>query len=67
MPGGTSYPYDYATVNGVSSLSALENLYPEALFRRVHPNIPLAEVGNRTAAARDLTRQELWVLVDATP
>ncbi|MGH7651125.1 MAG: hypothetical protein ACREMS_04715 [Gemmatimonadaceae bacterium] len=67
MPGGTSYPYDYATVNGLSSLSALENLYPEDLFRRVHPKIPLTEIGNRTAAARDLTRNELWVLVDATP
>ena len=67
MPGGTSYPYDYATVNAVSSLSALENLYSEGLFRRVHPNISIADVGNRTAAARDLTRQELWVLVDSTP
>jgi hypothetical protein len=66
MPGGTSYPYDYATVNGVSSLSALENMYTNELFQRVHPNIPIAELGNRTAAARDLTRNELWVLVDAT-
>ena len=67
MPGGTSYPYDYATVNGVSSLSALENAYPDELFRRVHPNISLTDVGNRTVAARDLTRSELWVLVDSTP
>jgi hypothetical protein len=66
MPGGTSYPYDYAAVNGVSSLSALENMYPDALFRRVHPNISLTDIGNRTAAARDLTRRELWVLVDST-
>ena len=66
MPGGTSYPYDYAAVNGVNSLSALENMYPDALFRRVHPNISLTDIGNRTAAARDLTRGELWVLVDST-
>ena len=67
MPGGTSYPYDYATVQGVTSLSALENMYTEGLFRRVHPNISIPDVSNRTAAARDLTRLELWVLVDSTP
>jgi hypothetical protein len=66
VPGGTSYPYDYATTNSVSSLSALVDTYPDDLFRRVHPNIPLADIGNRTTAARDLTRLELWVLVDAT-
>ena len=66
VPGGTSYPYDYATTNAVSSLSALVDTYPDDLFRRVHPNIPLADIGNRTTAGRDLTRLELWVLVDAT-
>jgi hypothetical protein len=65
LPGGTSYPYDYATTNSLSSLSALVDAYPEDLFRRVHPNIPLADIGNRTGASRDLTRSELWVLVDA--
>jgi hypothetical protein len=66
LPGGTSYPYDYATVNSVSGLAALADPYPESLFRRVHPNTPLADIGNRTTAGRDLTRSELWVLVDAT-
>jgi hypothetical protein len=66
LPGGTSYPYDYATANSLSNLSALVDAYPEALFRRVHPNIPIADIGNRTGASRDLTRSELWVLIDAT-
>lgn len=66
MPGGTSYPYDYATVNALNSLSGLTEPYPDELFRRVHPNIPLTDIGNRTAASRDLTREELWVLVDGT-
>ena len=67
LPGGTSYPYDYATVNRVSSLGALDTPYPDDLFKRVHPNIPLADLGSRTGASRDLTPSELWVLVDRTP
>ncbi len=66
LPGGTSYPYDYATVNSMSSLSALNDMYPDDLFKRVLPNVSLADIGNRTAASRDLTRHELWVLVNAT-
>jgi hypothetical protein len=41
-------------------------MYPDALFRRVHPNISVTDIGNRTAAGRDLARNELWVLVDST-
>ena len=66
LPGGTSYPYDYATVNAVSDLSAMTDMFPDDLFKRVHPNLTLTEIGNRTGASRDLTRHELWVLVDAT-
>lgn len=66
LPGGTSYPYDYATVNALTSLSALTDPYTEALFKKVHPNVPMTEIGSRTTASRDLTRRELWVLVDAT-
>jgi L-rhamnose mutarotase len=66
LPGGTSYPYDYGTVNALSSLSALADPYPADLFQHVHPNTSLTDLGNRTGAARDLTRSELWVLVDAT-
>jgi hypothetical protein len=67
LPGGASYPYDYATVNDLSKLSLLQDAYTEDLFRRVHPKIALNDIANRTTAARDLTRHELWVLVDATP
>ena len=66
LPGGTSYPYDYATVNALSSLSGLGELYPADLFQRVHPNTSMTDIGNRTSASRDLTRRELWILVDAT-
>ena len=65
LPGGTSYPYDYATVNGLSNLTAFTTLYSEELFKRVHPNISMTDIGKKTAAGRDLVRQELWVLVDA--
>ncbi len=66
LPGGTSYPYDYATVNAMSSLSSLNELFSADLFKKVHPNIPMTEISIRTGASRDLTRHELWVLVDAT-
>ena len=66
LPGGTSYGYDYATVNGLSNLTAFTNMYSEELFKRVLPNITVTDLGNKTAAGRDLVRQELWVLVDAT-
>jgi hypothetical protein len=66
LPGGTSYPYDYATVNGLSNLTAFTTMYSEELFKRVHPNLSVTDLGNRTSASRDLVRQELWVLVDTT-
>ena len=66
LPGGTSYPYDYATVNAMSSFADLNVMFPDDLFKRVLPNISITDIGNRTGASRDLTRHELWVLVDAT-
>ena len=66
LPGGTSYPSDYATVDGLGSLTAITNMYPDDLFKRVHPTITVTDLGNRTAASRNLVRQELWVLVDVT-
>jgi hypothetical protein len=66
LPGGTSYPYDYVTTNSVSDLATLVDAYPADLFRRVHPNTPMADIVSRTTGSRDLTRRELWVLVDAT-
>ncbi|HEX2718151.1 MAG TPA: hypothetical protein VHM67_10755 [Gemmatimonadaceae bacterium] len=65
LPGGTSYPYDYGTVNAVSNLSALAAGVTADLFQRVHPNTPIADIARRTLASRDLTRSELWILVDA--
>lgn len=66
LPGGTSYPYDYATVDGLGSLTPITNMYSDDLFKRVLPNITVTDLGNKTVAGRDLVRQELWVLVDAT-
>ncbi|GAC1657542.1 MAG: hypothetical protein NVS4B3_24190 [Gemmatimonadaceae bacterium] len=66
LPGGTSYGYDFVTANAMSSLSGLSDQFPAELFQRVHPNTSVADISNRTAASRDLTRHELWVLVDAT-
>ena len=66
LPGGTSYPYDYATVNSMNSFADLNIMFPDDLFKRVLPNISIADLAKRTGDSRDLTRHELWVLVDAT-
>ena len=67
LPGGTRYPYDYATVDGLRSLTGLtDDAYTEDVFKRVHPNVSLTDISNRTLAGRDLARRELWILVDAT-
>jgi hypothetical protein len=66
LPGGTSYPYDYATVNSMNSFADLNVMYPDDLFKRVLPNISIPDLAKRTGDSRDLARHELWVLVDAT-
>lgn len=67
LPGGTKYAYDYATVDGFRSMTGLTaNGYTDDLFKRVHPNVSMTDFTNRTLAGRDLTRRELWVLIDAT-
>lgn len=67
LPGGTRYPYDYAAVDGLRSFRGLaDDGYTEDLFKRVHPNVSMTDLTNRTLAGRDLARRELWILVDAT-
>ena len=37
--------------------------YPD-LFRKIHPDKPIADVGRRTTEARDMVRVEIWDLID---
>ena len=63
FPSGSKNECDYRTVNVYNSLADMERPLGE-VFTKVHPNVPLAEVGRRTVAARDFRTGELWYQVD---
>jgi hypothetical protein len=63
FPSGSKNECDYRTVNVYNSLADMERPIGE-VFTKVHPNVPLAEVGRRTVTARDFRTGELWYQVD---
>jgi hypothetical protein len=63
-PGGTSLPYNFATVNGYSDLEFGVDMAD--IVARVHPNRTVEEIMNRTLAARDQILTTYWTLVDST-
>jgi len=63
FPSGSKNECDYRTVNVYSSLADMERPIGE-VFTKVHPNVPLAEVGRRTVTARDFRTGEVWYQVD---
>ncbi len=62
-PAGSQRECDYRVVNTYNSLADIDRPVAD-IFTKVHPSIPIAEVGRRTISARDLTRGELWYQVD---
>ena len=63
FPSGSKNECDYRTVNVYNSLADMERPIGE-VFTKVHPNVPLAEVGRRTITARDFRTGEVWYQVD---
>ena len=63
FPIGTKREYDYAVVNNYNSLADIDRPLAD-IASKVHPNMPLAELGRRTFSARDLVRGELWYQID---
>jgi hypothetical protein len=63
FPSGSKNECDYRTVNVYNSLADMERPIGE-VFTKVHPNVPLAEVGRRTVTARDFRTGEVWYQVD---
>ena len=63
FPSGSKNECDYRTVNVYSSLADLDRSIAD-VFTKVHPNVPLAEVGRRTVTARDFRTGEVWYQVD---
>jgi hypothetical protein len=58
-PYGTENEYDFVVVNAYDSLMQA-GLDLTDVFARVHPNMPLDTLAQRTFAARNLVRGELW-------
>jgi hypothetical protein len=64
-PTGSQRECDYRVVNTYGSLADVDRPIAD-IFAKVHPTVPIGEVGRRTIAARDLTKGELWYQVDQT-
>ena len=62
-PVGTQRECDYRVVNTYNSLVDIDRPLAD-IVAKVHPNIPMAELGRRTLSARDLVRGELWYQID---
>jgi hypothetical protein len=62
-PTGSQSECDYRTVNAYNSLADLDRSIADVVAK-VHPNVPIAEMGRRTLAARDFRGAELWYQVD---
>jgi hypothetical protein len=62
-PTGTQRECDYRVVNTYNSLADIDRPLAD-IVAKVHPNIPMAELGRRTVSARDLVRGELWYQVE---
>lgn len=63
LPGGSDYPYNYATVSGYNHFKDKNGLDFDGLVKKAGLG-SATELGDRTAKARDLVRAEDWVLVD---
>jgi hypothetical protein len=63
LPGGTDYPYSYATVTGYSHFKDMNGFDFAAAVQKAGLG-SATELEERTGKARDLVRAEDWVLVD---
>ena len=64
FPGGSDYPYGYATINGYSRFKDVVGLDLAGLTTRATLGMSVDELGDKTVKSRDLARGELWLLVD---
>ncbi len=62
-PAGSHRECDYRTLNTYSSLADMDRSIADVVAK-VHPTVPLAELGRRTVSGRDFVHGELWYQVD---
>ena len=68
FPFGTEEKYDYVTVNTFDRFGQLEDPFTDLgeIFKKVHPNMKVDDIGQQTEATRHLVRSEVWQLMDET-
>jgi len=68
FPFGTEEKYDYITVNTFDRFGPLEDPFADLgeIFKKVHPNMKVDDIGQQTEATRHLVRSEVWQLMDET-
>lgn len=64
FPGGTNYPYTYATANYFNTWEELVEGWPEEYWEIVHPGADHENLVNMTHEARELVSSQIWKLVD---
>jgi hypothetical protein len=64
FPGGTNYPYTYATANYFNTWDELVEGWPEEYWEIVHPGADHENLVNMTHEARELVSSQIWKLVD---
>lgn len=66
VPGGSGNAYDYGTVNYFDSMAYFDDPYPTALLERALKGADPEALMEKTEAARDFVKQELWFRVAGT-
>lgn len=62
MPGGTTYPYNYAAVNVWAGWSFGPSM--QDIAAAAHPGVDWAEIDRKTTAARDMAVWQVWQVVE---
>ncbi|MDN5216969.1 hypothetical protein QQ020_33165 [Fulvivirgaceae bacterium BMA12] len=66
FPYGQNTDYDYVTVTVYNDIAKLEDPYKqiEAMAKKAYPDMDIAELSKKTAAARDLVWGEVFTVTD---
>ena len=65
FPGGADREYDRVIITTFDKFADVETPYPPAVFTKVFPNTPAAELVVRTRALSRIVRSELVTLIDS--
>jgi hypothetical protein len=64
FPGGSSLPYDMATIDVYTDMKQLLTPWFDAYFKKVHPGKDTTQLMKQTGDATDLVRTELRLVID---